>query len=257
MAFTTQPDAVALTDRLFTQLTETGTSDIAIVPGDHDRVEIVTSLMENVTSYQFARGFRGATGTYKGKTIHVLSSGVGGSSFERAIVELHQLGVKTILRVGTTGALVPGIEPGDLIINEASVRLDGTSDHYVRPAYPAAAAYEAVSALVDAARESGLPTHVGIGATTSSFFAGQGRPTFTGWANPTPGVLDEMVRAGVINFEMEAATMFTLARMFGMRAGSVCVVVNNRLEASMGGKPSIPIACKVALEAAIALDGRA
>lgn len=244
-----------LTDHLFSPLAEAVTSRVAIIPGDPDRVDVLAEMLESTKEYSFRRGFRGATGTYKGMPVYVLSTGMGGPSLERTLVELRHMDVDTVLRVGTTGGLQEGIAPGDLVVNEASVRLDGTSTSFVRAEYPAAASWEAVAALVKASHGSGLPTHVGIGATTSSFFAGQGRATFSGWERPDTRILNEISKSGVLNFEMEAATLFTLARLFGMRAGSVCAVVNNRIGGVMGGKESIPIACRVALEAAFDLCG--
>lgn len=248
-------DRAHLTDRLFGKMAENRPSGVAIVPGDPDRVRVLAEFLSDVDEFSFRRGYRGATGTYKGVPVYVLSSGVGGPSFERSLVELHLMGVHTVIRVGTTGAMQPHIAPGDLIVNEGAVRLDGTSENYAPLAYPAAAAWEVVSALVDSATAvSGVRPHVGIGATTSSFFAGQERETLAGWFGGKEGVFSAMQRAGVLNFEMEAATLFTLARLFGMRAGAVCAVVNNRLERVMGGVDAIRISCEVALDAVAALE---
>ena len=238
---------------LFRDLNQTFSAVLATVVGDPDRVRVIAGLLDGPRLIDFRRGFRGATGYYKAIPLYVLSHGIGGPSLERALVELCSLGVKTVIRVGTTGALRPDIRPGELIVNDSAVRLDGTSTSYVRAEYPAAASWEVTAALVSATKATGLPFQVGTGGTTSSFFAGQGRETFTGWEAHTPDVLGEMQRIGVLNFEMETATLFTLARLFGLSAGAVCVVVNNRATRVQGGENSVPLACRVALEAAVLL----
>jgi len=187
-----------------------------LFPGDPDRIPLVSRLWESVEAFALDRGYRGARGSFRGIRVATLSSGIGGPSLEVLMVEAAALGVDTIIRVGTTGALQGGLRCGDLIINDAAVRLDGTSASYVRPEFPAAASFQVTSALVEAARREGATHHVGIGATTASFYAGQDRPSFKSFrSQQTAGLLDEMRHAGVLNFEMEAATLFTLARLFG------------------------------------------
>jgi uridine phosphorylase len=244
-------DESRLSELYFSELPESIGSRVAVLPGDPDRVQTLAAMIDTPTFFTLRRGYRAVTGTYRGTPVWVVSTGVGGASLEHVLVELRELGVDTVIRVGTTGALQPGIDVGDLVVNDGAVRLDGTSLSYVRAEYPAAAAWEVVAAVVSAARATGIPTHVGVGATTASFFPGQARETFSGWSTRrSREILDEMREVGVLNFEMEAATLFTVSRLFGMRAGVVCAVVNNRLSGVMGGEDSIVAACRVALEAA-------
>ena len=110
------------------------------------------------------------------------------------------------------------------------MRLDGTSPQYVQIEYPAAAHYLVVLALIQAAEELGVRYHLGVSASTASFYTGQGRP---GWQGYTQGWTEQIVpdlqRAGVLNFEMEAATIFTMLGLYGLRGGSVCAVAANRV----------------------------
>jgi uridine phosphorylase len=70
---------------------------------------------------------------------------------------------------------------------------------------------------------------VGITCTTDSFFTGQGRPGFEGfWQSFMDDIIPDLKAAGVINFEMECATLFTLANLFHLRSGAVCTVFANR-----------------------------
>src|SRR5205807_2668685 len=76
--------------------------------------------------------------------------------------ELAVLGGETYIRVGTTAALQPEIECGDIVISSGAMRHDGTSQYYVDPAYPAVAHYAVTAALVEAAERLGLRYHVGV-----------------------------------------------------------------------------------------------
>lgn len=250
-----QRDQARLSERYLTPLTAAATSSVAVVPGDPDRVATVAALLQDPREFVFRRGYRAAVGKYEGSDVYVVSTGVGGASLEHILVELCDLGVDTVIRVGTTGALQEHLAVDGLIVNDAAVRLDGTSQGYVRPEYPAAASWEVVSALVAAARARGVEPNVGVGATTASFFAGQSRDTFAGWSSTrSREIAKEMRDVGVLNFEMEAATLFTMARLFGIRAGAVCTIVNNRVTGQMGMPGADRLACQVALDAAHALD---
>ena len=218
-----------------------------LFPGDPDRIPLVTQTWDSVEEFSLDRGYRGARGSVEGTRVSAISSGIGGPSLEVVMVEAASLGIDTFIRVGTTGALQGGLRCGDLIINEASVRLDGTSASYVRAEFPAAASYEVTAALVQAARQVGATHHVGIGATTASFYSGQDRPSFKSFrSKQTDGLLEEMRRAGVLNFEMEAATLFTLARLFGLRAGSVCSVIAHRITGEWNDAGGMERSCRVA-----------
>jgi uridine phosphorylase len=121
------------------------------------------------------------------------------------------------------------MDVGDLVITSGAVRQEGTGDAYVREAYPAAASHEAVSALVAAAERLGHDYHVGVTASTDSFYAGQGRPGFEGYEAPEgEALLSELRNAGVKNVEMEASALLTVAGVYGLRAGAVCTVYANR-----------------------------
>ena len=138
-------------------------------------------------------------------------------------------GATTFIRVGVTGALQERIGTGDLVVAGGAVRMDGTSDAYADPAYPAAADPRVTAALVAGARAVGAPVHVGIGATSSSFYAGEGIPAFGGFVSASmAGIEDELRRAGVLDWDTETATLFTVARLRGWRAGRVNVVVDDR-----------------------------
>lgn len=196
----------------------------ALLPGDPERVQRIAAHLENPRLLGSNREFTVAVGAYRGCGVIVCSTGIGGPSTEIAVLELAALGVHTMIRTGGTGALDARIAPGTLIINHAVMRDSGPVDAYAPPTYPAAAHPDVVMALTAAAREQGVPFTCGIGATTASYYQGQGR-----WILPDDenGVA-RFRRLGIVNLEMEAATILALASLLGLRAGVVLGVHINR-----------------------------
>ena len=220
-----------------------------LLPGDPDRVGIISSLWDERKEIAFHREYRTHTGVYKGVRLSATSTGIGSPSAAIAVEELARVGADTFIRVGSTGTIKEDVEIGDLIITTAAVRLEGTSKQYVRVEYPAAAHYEVVLSLIEAAETLGVRYHVGITASTDSFYLGQGREGFKGYHQSFSRVLvDDLRRAGVLNFEMEASAIFTLASIYGLRAGSVAVVFANRITGEFKVVPQDDVA-RVACEA--------
>jgi uridine phosphorylase len=146
-----------------------------------------------------------------------------------AVNEASNIGVSTFIRVGSTGAVQKEIPCGDLVISSAAVRLDYTSNCYIMPEYPAAANYEVLLALIEAAESLDVCGYrVGVTATTSDFYAGQNRPSAKFCSSDMENLLPTLQKAGVLSFDMETATLFTLAGLYGLRAGSICAVYANR-----------------------------
>jgi uridine phosphorylase len=200
-----------------------------LIPGDPERIPRIAKTWDSAKEIVAHREFRSSTGKYKGVPISALSSGIGPASMAIAVNEAASIGVKTFVRVGSTGAIQPDINCGDVIISTAAVRLDGTSNCYIIPEFPAVADYEVVTALIEAAEQLGIYTyHVGITATTADFYAGQNRGSAAGGTLQTGDLMPMLQKAGVLNFEMETAPLFTLAELFGLRAGAVCAVFANR-----------------------------
>lgn len=161
--------------------------------------------------------------------ILVMSTGIGGPATAIAVEELARLGVKVMIRVGTCGSIIPKARVGSVIIADAAVRMEGTSAQYVQSGYPAAATPGVVLALCDAARSLNTVVTVGVAASTDSFYVGQGRKSFGGYfPSEKAGLVADLRQARVLCFEMEAATLFTLGRLFGVSTGAVFAVVANR-----------------------------
>jgi uridine phosphorylase len=162
----------------------------------------------------------------------VTSTGIGGPSTSIAIDELAQLGVRTFIRVGTTGAIQEHMAIGDVVVTTAAVRLDGASLDYAPVQYPAVADHDVTAALIAAARALapalGCRHHVGITASTDSFYQGQDRSDAVARYVPRHlrGMTDEWRRLHVLNYEMESATLLTICNAFGLRGGCVTGVIN-------------------------------
>lgn len=208
-----------------------GPGDLAeyiLLPGDPDRTARIAERLDSIDHEHRHREFVSATGTYRGLPVSVVSTGIGTDNVEIAVAEILAITNRpTFIRVGSCGALLPGIELGDLIITTGAVRLESTTSYFVHDGFPAVASYEAVVALTEAASRAGRPYHLGLTATAPGFFGAQGRP-IPQLPIRYPDLADEMARQRVVNFEMEASALLVLATLAGCRAGVVCAVYAKR-----------------------------
>lgn len=212
------------------EVKEGDVASTVIVPGDPGRVEKISSQWDSFSEVARHRQFVTHTGKYKNAPISACSTGIGGPGTAIVIEELANVGARNFLRVGSTATLKPDIEIGDLIISTGAVRLEGTSKQYVRLEYPATPSYEFILALIEAAESLGTTYHLGISASTDSFYLGQSRPGFGGYTQSfSEQLIENLTKANVANFEMEAATLFTLGNIYGFRTGAVCAVYANRV----------------------------
>jgi uridine phosphorylase len=235
---------------------------LAIVPGDPARVSRIAAMMDDPVHLASNREFTTWRASVGGIPVVATSTGVGGPSTSIAVEELAQLGVRTFLRVGTTGSIQPDLPAGHLVVTQGAVRLEGASRHFAPLEYPAASNFECTRALVDAAEAIGVPHRVGITASSDTFYPGQERyDTVAGQVTPAfRGSLAEWRRIGVLNYEMEAATLFTMCGANGWRAGCVAGVIAQRTESEAIVDESIVVATedravRVVIEAARRLLG--
>ena len=225
-------------------------AEYVLLPGDPDRVLKIASYWDEYRVVSRHREYTTCTGRYKGVSISAVSTGIGAPSTAIAIEELLRVGAHTFIRVGTTAALSRDIGLGDVIISVAAVRLEGTSKAYAPLEYPAFANYEVLLALIEAAETLGVNYHVGIAASTDSFYVGQERPGYRGYMPPWSKGLINMLRSlKVLNFEMEASVIFVLSSIYGVRAGSICAAIANRETDEFSPGVGIDDAIKVANEA--------
>jgi uridine phosphorylase len=201
-----------------------------LMPGDPWRVPKIAKHWTRKKKIAFHREYQTYTGKIGRVPISCTSSGIGAPALTIALEELVAIGAKTFIRVGTTASIQPKAKIGDLIIPTGAVRLDGASKDYVRVEYPAVAHYRVVNALIQAAEKLKVNYHVGITASTDSFYCGQGRHGFKGYLPSfQEDLMKDLQKANVLNFEMEASCLLTLASIFGVRAGAICVVIVDRV----------------------------
>ncbi len=205
---------------------------LAIVPGDPNRVEKIAKLMDNPVHLASLREYTSWRGEIDGKAVIVCSTGIGGPSTSIAVEELAQLGIRTFLRIGTTGAIQEHINVGDILVTTAAVRLDGASLHFAPMEFPAVSDFECMNALYKAAKDNGSTVHVGVTASSDTFYPGQERyDTYTGRVvRRFKGSMKEWQEMGVMNYEMESATLLTMCASQGLRAGMVAGVIVNRTQ---------------------------
>lgn len=202
--------------------------------GDPARIARITRSWKSAREVCRVREYLIVTGEHDGVPVTAASTGIGAPSTAILLEELAKLGAHTFLRIGNSGGLSPRLELGDLVITTGAVREDGTSRSYVSPEYPAVAHHEWVHALVTAASARAVRHHAGITWSLDAFYArnaivGEGGAlesmSFGGfWTPGHEQRIREMQAAGVLNCEMEAGVILTLAGLFGLRAGCICVV---------------------------------
>jgi uridine phosphorylase len=208
---------------------------LVLLSGDPQRSEhIARERLSNARLLSDHRGLTSYVATLpNGVDVLCSTSGMGGPSASIVINELAQIGVRTIIRIGTTGSLQSRVGIGSVIVSSAALRNHGAALDIAPVEYPAAADPFVTVALANAARTLGIDHHVGITASVDTFFEGQERSATS--ANPyllrrLVGQTEEYRRLGILNYEMESATVFTCASVYGLRAGCVCAVIAQRTE---------------------------
>jgi len=221
-----------------------------LLPGDPARTDIISSMWDERRLVAWHREYKTYTGRYKGVPISVTSTGIGAPSTLIAVEELLRLGSDTFIRVGTMGAIQSGVRVGDLVIGVAAARYEGASKDYAPPEYPAAASLEVVLSLIMAAEKLGARYHVGVVASTDTFYLGQSRPGYGGLMLPRAAERLPVLRElGVLGFEMEASALLTVSRIYGARAGCVCAAIANRQTNEFVPGAGVEDAARVANEA--------
>jgi uridine phosphorylase len=199
--------------------------------GDPDRARRLARRLTRLDLRRRHREFLTYTGAHGNIPVSILATGIGAPASAIAVVEaancVHPV---TFIRLGTTGALQAHLAPGDLVITAAARREENTTRAYAPSAFVPPADPAVVAALTDAAAALNIPHHLGLTCTTPDFYPGQGRAA-PGFPAPDPGYLQALTAAGVLNLEMEMSVYLTLAAVstYRIRAGGVCLVLNNRL----------------------------
>jgi 5'-methylthioadenosine phosphorylase/purine-nucleoside phosphorylase len=189
-------------------------AEACLLPGDPLRAKyIAETFLENVVQRNAERGMLGYTGTFEGEPVSVQSSGMGCPSAAIVIEELVQLGVKTILRVGTCGGLQADLAIGDLVVAMSAAAADSTALHYVgNEAHVPTSDFELLHGAVHHAKHLGKPVRVGPIVSSDVFY------------QPDPEQVARWSARGLLAVEMEAAVLFTLGALRRVRAGCLLIV---------------------------------
>jgi uridine phosphorylase len=168
-----------------------------------------------------------------GGAVVCATSGMGAPSMSIVVNELVQAGIRTVIRIGTSGSVQEHVRAGSVVVTSASLCRQGAADDVAPPEFPAAADPFLTVALAQAAGELGYEHHVGVTASTDTFFEGQERTESS--ANPhllrrLQGTIEEYRHLNVLNFEMEAGTLFKMGLVYGFAAGCVCGIIAQRTQ---------------------------
>lgn len=186
-----------------------------LMPGDPYRARwIADTFLEDPVQYNDVRGMLGYTGTYRGVRVSAQGSGMGQPSIGIYAHELFsEYDVRTIVRVGTCGALAESVNVRDVILGmTASTDSAMNRPRFGDVTYAPGADFELLRLTWEAAQERMLPAVVGGLFSSDQFY------------NPDTTITSRLAGYGVLGVEMEAAALYTLAAQFGRRALAVCTV---------------------------------
>ena len=259
-------------------------ADTVILVGDPGRVEQVASRFGSRECTVSNREFTTVTGSYRGRRMSVISTGIGTDNIDIVVTELDalanidfstrqvrpELRRLTLLRLGTSGALQEDISVGDFVFARTSVGFDGLLNFYkgrnevcdltIERAFMEHTEWSELAAkpyFIDADRELFElfrdSTVEGITVSAPGFYAPQGR-----WVRLEPAVRDLNARIEsfryegrrITNFEMESSALAGLAALMGHRAATICTIIAQRvaLEAVTDYKPYVERMIDLALD---------
>ncbi|MCB6183992.1 purine-nucleoside phosphorylase [Leeia sp. TBRC 13508] len=181
-------------------------ADIVLMPGDPLRAKFIADeWLSDVVQVNDVRNMLGFTGTYKGKRISVMGHGMGIPSVSIYTTELiKDFGVKTIIRVGSCGALNANLKVRDVIIAMgASTDSNVNRMRFMGYDFAAIANYNLLRTAVDTAEALGKPVKVGNVFSADLFYT------------PQPQMFDVLEKMNVLAVEMELAGMYGVAAEYG------------------------------------------
>jgi uridine phosphorylase len=166
--------------------------------------------------------------------------------------ELVAIGADTFVRVGTSGSMQNHVLPGDIAVVSAAIRDEGTSLHYLPIEFPAVADLPITNALFDASRSLGKRTHLGVSQSKDSFY-GQHDPQRMPVAERLTNRWTAWMGGGALCSEMEAATLYIVASVLGVRSGGIMMVMGHPDQSPMS--PAEWEASKVEHLLPVAIEG--
>ena len=188
---------------------------VVLMPGDPLRAKkVAETYLENPVCFNTVRNMLGYTGTYKGRKVSVMGSGMGIPSMGLYATELYnQFDVNAIIRIGSAGGISSGVKLRDVVIAMAASSNSAYGSAYDLPGYLApVASYDMLSNAVDAAKTLGVSAVVGKVFTSDHFY------------NPVPQVNEKLRTLGHLAVEMETAGLYWTAAACNKKALSILTI---------------------------------
>ena len=224
----------------------TDIAPLVVAVGDPARTEQLANMLEGAKIVNTNRGFITYTGHYNARRVTIATHGVGGPSSGVVFEELRMLGATSIVRLGTSGAMVRELGIGDLIVPTGAAHPGGSTatGHMPDGVLPPVPDFGLTEKLIQGCRAGGSTFMVGLVFSSDSFY-GEDQAFLKRWAS-----------RGIIAVEMECATLFTLATLRRFRAASLLMVSNSlvrrrekEMVTSTKLEPKVEEAGRIVLEA--------
>ena len=190
-------------------------AETILLPGDPLRAKFIAeTYLEDVTQFNSIRNMFGYTGTYKGKRISVMGTGMGAPSIGIYSYELiHFFGVKNLIRIGSCGAYSPDLELYDIILGMGASTNSNFGHQYNLPGtLSAIASWDLLYKAKKVAEEKNIDVVVGNILTSDIFY------------NDTPNVYEKWSKMGILAVEMEAYALYCNAIAAGVNALTILTV---------------------------------
>jgi uridine phosphorylase len=260
-------------------------ADTILLVGDPGRVETISAMFDKIEFTVRNREFVTSTGTYKGKRLTVLSTGIGTDNIDIVINELDALAninlttreiaekhrTLRFVRVGTSGSLQADIHLNSWLVSEKSVGFDGMITFYANRDKACDMEFEAAFReftswhldlptpyVVNASEKlldlfTGFNFVRGVNISAPGFYGPQGRVLRLPLAIPDLNDKLEDFRFGdqkITNYEMESSAIYGLSRMLGHEALTICLIIANRVtrEANENYYPEMEKLIRVVLD---------
>ena len=220
-----------------------------LMPGDPLRAKFVAeNFLENAVLFNNVRGIQGYTGTYKGKLVSVMASGMGMPSIGIYSYELFSFfGVENIIRIGSAGSMQENVKVRDVVFGMSACTNSSYGEQYkLGGTFAPAADFTLLRRAVEIAEKKELSYHVGALFSSDAFY------------NDDPDVTAGWQKMGVLAVEMEAAALYMNAARLGKRALAICTVSDSLVTGealdSAARQTSFTDMMEIALETAISME---
>ena len=220
-------------------------AEAILLPGDPLRAQwVAETFLEDPRLVNSVRNCLGYTGKYKGKPVSVQATGMGQPSLGIYVHELINVyDVKTLIRIGTCGGLVPKVKLRDVIIAQtATTDSSMNRDVFGMYSFAPAAEFGLLRAAVEIAEQRKLSWHVGGIVSSDVFYHPDGVTVY-----------DVLAAHGVLGVEMETATLYTLAARFGRRALTICAISDSLVTGEQLGPADRQSSLKEMVELALSV----